>query len=58
MGEVSATERTRVPFVLGRLTPATAEIVLVDGPGRRAAAGPWRLSGLVRPARSVRFADA
>ncbi len=50
-------DRHRVPFAIGRLTPASAEIVLVRT-DRDPVPGPWRLSALVRASRAVRFAEA
>ena len=40
----------RKTFLLGRLTPKTAEIVVVDREDRQVFPGPWRLKALIRPA--------
>lgn len=51
-------QRHRVPFAFGRLAPATAEIKMVDNRESSAIPGPWCLQALVRPGKTVRFADA
>jgi hypothetical protein len=40
----------RKTFLLGRLTPKTAEIVVVEREDRPVFPGPWRLKALIRPA--------
>ena len=39
----------RTTFLVGRLTPKSAEIVVVDGPGQSPIPGPWTLRAVVRP---------
>ena len=39
----------RTTFLVGRLTPKSAEIVVVDGPGLSPIPGPWTLRAVVRP---------
>jgi len=39
----------RTTFLVGRLTPKSTEIVVVDGPVHSPIPGPWTLRALVRP---------
>ncbi len=49
----------RVPFVVGRLTTRTTEIVMLNQPYRRSPVpGPWRLRALVRPLPTLGTAEA
>jgi hypothetical protein len=44
----------RVPFAIGRMTPKTTEIVLVDRQRPTTLPGPWEVCALVRIGRLVR----
>ncbi|MEZ4414873.1 MAG: hypothetical protein R3E10_03900 [Gemmatimonadota bacterium] len=49
----------RVPFAIGRLTPRSTEIVLLNRRRQQTPVpGPWQLRALVRPVSGLRVAQA